>query len=294
MLRLRLNLILLLLFTGIALNIERIDFGAKEDVINLASFVYLLFGTAVISTILIPKNWKISTRNLVLFWAGIYLAIKTIPDTNHPLLGGVYTYISIAEIILLITFIILIRNVLENLQVLEETVANITMANVSNRVKNLDAAIPDVNKEFVRSRRYKRPLGIIVIELKPENIQTNIENLSKEILQIMMSRYSMSNLIRAIDKNIRRPDLILEQHQENRVILLLPEADTEDTKVVFENVQKLVEEKIGSPVAIGSAAFPDDAVTFDELVSRAEEMIAATAQLPSKVESIRETSDTQV
>lgn len=270
MLRLRFYLISLLLFIEIALNVERLDFGAKENAINLASFVYLLLGISVMSTILIPRKWKISTRTITIFWVVGYSIIKIIFRNDLPFVGGLYTYLSIAEIVIIVSSIILTRKVMESLEGLEETVANITLVDVSSRVKSLDEAAVEVRKELSRSRRYKRPLGVVVIKLKPENAHVNIDELSKDILRIMASHYSISNLIRAIDKELRRPDLILKQPIDNSVILLLPEGDGEATQTVTENIQALAERKIGSRVDIGYATFPNDAITFDGLVSYAE------------------------
>ena len=166
--------------------------------------------------------------------------------------------------------VILTRAVLVELEHLEETVANITMAGVSNRVKNLEEATDDINKEVVRSRRYTRPFSVIVIKLDQEKIQANVGNLSKDIFKTMMSRYSMSNLIRTLDKEIRRPDLILEQSKENRIILLLPETGTKAVQVVSGNIQKIARDDVNAPVDVGYAVFPDDALTFEDLVNKAE------------------------
>jgi len=273
MIRLRFYLVALLIFVGIALNLERIDFGAQEDVINLASFVYVLTGAAVVSTVLVPSRWKISTRSILIFWAFVYLVFKIALFNDRPLVGGSFTYLSIVELLILIELVLLTRKVMENLQGLEDTVANITLADISGRVKTLDEALGDINKEFVRSRRYKRPLGLIVIKLKPDNVQANIDTLSKDILKTMMSRYSMSNLIRELDKEIRRPDLIVEQHKENRIILLLPETDKKAAQTVSKNIHRIAETAIGSGVDIGAATFPDDALTFEDLVSQAESVV---------------------
>ena len=88
-----------------------------------------------------------------------------------------------------------------------------------------------------------------------------------------MSRYTMSNLIRALDKEVRRSDLILEQFDENRIVLLLPEANAKAVQAVFKNVEQLVEAKIGSNFSVGIASFPNDAITFEDLLTYAENQI---------------------
>jgi len=269
---LRFWLVSLLIFIGFVLNVERIDVGETTDVVNLASFVYVLSGVVVVSIILLPRSWNFSVFSLAVFWALVYLSIKFLTEPGS-LIGGINTYLTIVEFGIIIVFVILTRKVTDNLQILEETIANITMADVSSRVKNLDEAADDVSKEFTRSRRYKRNVGVVVIKLEPETTQAEIGMLSEDILKLVMSRFSMSNLIRLLDKEIRRPDLILEQYNENRIVLILPEADTEAVHAVSNNIQKMVATRIGYKISVGTAVFPDNAITFDDLLEFAEEHI---------------------
>lgn len=269
---LRFWLISLLIFIGFVLNVERIDVGETTDVVNLASFVYVLSGVIVVSIILLPRSWNFSVFSLAVFWALVYLSIKLLIDPGS-LIGGINTYLTIVEFGIIIVFVILTRKVTDNLHILEETIANITLADVSGRVKNFDEAADDVSKEFTRSRRYKRNVGVVVIKLEPENTQAEIGMLSEDILKLVMSRFSMSNLIRLLDKEIRRPDLILEQYNENRIVLILPEADTEAVHAVSNNIQKIIETRIGNKFSVGTAVFPDNAITFDDLLEFAEENI---------------------
>ena len=113
--RLRFWLICLLFSTGIALNIERLDIGTTENVVNLATFVYLLAGMSVISTILIPNDWNLHTNSIVIFWIILYFIIKIFILNDSPLVGGLYTYLTITEIVVLIVLIISTRKVMENL-----------------------------------------------------------------------------------------------------------------------------------------------------------------------------------
>ena len=291
-------LISLMLFTGFALNIERLDIGEAENIVDMASFVYVLAGAAVLSSIVLPRKWKIPTSLFVAFWVVVYAVVKALSVQERPAIGGVYTYLTVVEVVLIILLVIMTRILMGKLQELEEIVSNITLVDVSNRVKNLDSSLNDVNKEFARSRRYKRPLGVVVIRLKSENVPTNLKDLSTDILRMIVPRYLMNNLIRAVDKEIRRPDFILEQRSEDRIVLLLPEANAKAIKAVSANVQKIARDKVGAEVEVGVAAFPDDAVTFDDLLSRAEREIETLNNSASenqhsdlKVESTKQESE---
>lgn len=269
--RLRFWIIFLWIFTAFALNIERLDIGAQENIVNLNSFVYFLAGIAVISTILLPREWEVSTSYIVYFWVLIYLIIKFTTSKGQPIIGGLYTYISIVEIVILIVLVILTHKVMESLHDLENTVANITMTDVSFRVKKLEQAGSDISQEFTRSRRYKRPLSVITIKLNPEGIQSNTEHFSEDVIRLMMSRYAIGNLIRTLDRKLRRPDMILNHYNKNRIILLLPETNVQAAQTLSKIVQEIVEGEIGSDIFVGFATFPDNAITFDDLVSYAED-----------------------
>ncbi len=267
--RFRISLIQLLIFTGFLLNIERVDIGTDQNIINLETFMYIIAGIAISSTILLPNKWKLSTRTIATFWVIVYLIIKIGRSPEHPFLGGVHTYLTIVEISLLILAVILTRRVLEDMQSIENIIANITLADLSSRVKNLDQAMPDINKEIIRSRRYQRPLSILAIQISAETMQTNAEHLSQDIINTMLSRYAMSSLIRAIDKEIRRPDLILKHSEDNQIILMLPETDEQGTKVVIDNMKTIAHNIVGESVSLGAATFPQDALTFEELIKHA-------------------------
>ncbi len=269
---LRFWMVSLIIFIGFVLNVERIDVGGTTDVVNLASFVYVLSGVVVVSIILLPRSWNFSVFSLAVFWALVYVSIKLLTEAGS-ILGGINTYLTIVEFGIIIVFVILTRKVTDNLYILEETIANITLADVSSRVKNFDEAVDDISKEFTRSRRYKRNVGVVVIKLEPENTQAEIGMLSEDILKLVMSRFSMSNLIRLLDKEIRRPDLILEQYNENRIVLILPEADKQAVIAVSNNIQKIIKTRIGKKISVGAAVFPDNAITFDDLLEYAEENI---------------------
>lgn len=222
---------------------------------------------------LFQKKWGASTQNIVVFWITTYYIFKVGIINNRPLIGGVYTYLSVVEIIMLTLTILLARMLLENIQELENTVANITLSDVSPRVKKLEDSIRDIDKEITRSRRYNRPLGLLVLQIEPEIIEMELDSVSKDILDLMMRRYSISKLLRAIDKEIRRPDLIFEQQEENRIIILLPETEAMAIDTVKDHIQKIAAKHIDTKVTFGSASFPNDAITFEELINQVENLI---------------------
>jgi len=270
MLRLRTSLFIFLLVLGIFLNIERIDIGGQSGIVNIQSFVYILAAVAVLSTIWLPEIWRPPEAILIGFWLIIYFILKSVVFNNRPVLGSFYTYLTFTEAVFLTVLLLTVYRVSKYIYDLEETVATVTLGDVSDRVKRLDQAEKDISKELTRSRRYDSPLGIMVIKVHTENTQFNIQQTAEEILQGMMKRYTSNRLIRLLDRDLRRSDIVLEQTKDDHVVLLLPETNSEGINVLADRIRASAKLQLGLSLSCGYASFPRDALTFEELLDRAE------------------------
>src|SRR3990172_12425882 len=112
---LRRSIIALISLLAIFYNIERFDFG-QENVIDIQSFVYVIGLAAVLSIIFIPVLHRSSIYLPLVLWLGGYLFAKLlIFSDSRPLLGGLYTYLTVTEAGLLCILIWLAYHVACNL-----------------------------------------------------------------------------------------------------------------------------------------------------------------------------------
>ncbi len=250
-------------------NIERLDFGQK-DVINIDTFVYVLGILAVIAVIMIAALRNTPLPVSLALWLGLYLLCKLSFFNSRPLLGGVYTYLSITEVALVSILVWLAHNVGRGLHDFEEAVKNITLSDVNRRVRKLDEAIEDIRMELVRSRRHQRPLTVMLVEAKPESIRAALHRTVQEVQRAMMTRYVVTSLARVIGNQLRRTDMVLDQRDRGRFVILSPDTNVASSSVVVGRIQAAAAEQLGVSIACGLASFPDDALTFEELVHRAE------------------------
>ncbi|MBU1661053.1 MAG: hypothetical protein KKD28_06230 [Chloroflexi bacterium] len=257
------------------MNIERIDIGGQVDAIDIQTFVYFLTTVAVISAVLLPEYWRPPTWLLVGWWLIVYLFGKLFVFCCRPFLGGVYTYLTVTEVGMISVLVWTAYRVGKDLWDLEETVANVTLDDVSARVKRLDQSEDDISKELARSRRYDTPLSVMVLKVHPETVEFNIDRTSEDILQGMMRRYTLNKLLRLLDHDLRRTDLVLEQHRGDQVVLVLPETDTEGIDTLADRVRDIAQKQLGVKVTCGYASFPKDALTFDALLEQAEPHLIA-------------------
>lgn len=278
MMHLRRSIIALLFGLTFFFNIERMDFGQK-NIIDIQTFVYIVGIIAVLSVITIPTLWKSPLPVSLLLWLGVYLLCKLLIFSGRPILGGIHTYLSITEAALLSLMVALAHNVGRGLHDFEEAVKNITLSDVSRRVRRLDESIEDVRMELARSRRHQRPLTVMVVEAKPESIQVALHRTVQEVQRAMMTRYVVTSLARVIGNQLRRTDMVLDQRDRGRFVILSPDTNVASSTVVVDRIQSAAEQ-LGVSLACGIASFPDDALTFEELVHRAEANLQERTEMP--------------
>jgi GGDEF domain-containing protein len=245
------------------------DIGS-EDTVDIQSFVYVVGALAVMSVIGIPFLGRSRLAVPVILWLGAYLFCKVFVFTERPLWGDINTYLSITEMTLLWILIALARIVSRAFYDFEEVVQNITLSDVSHRVLTLREAENDIHNELTRGRRYQRPLSVVVVEPDPDSIQISLHRTVREVQQAMMIRYVVTSLARVFDQVLRRIDLIITQQEQGRFVILCPETNSDGSRVVIDRIREAVSAQLGVSVRCGAASFPDEALTFDELVTQAE------------------------
>lgn len=278
-------IIALLIGLTIFFNLERLNL-AQANVINLASFVYVLGAVALISVISIPTLWRSSVAVSFGIWLGIYIFSKIFLFNDRPIIGGLYTYLTITEMSLLSVLIWLAHKIAYTLHDFEEAIANISLSRVGGRVQPLDKAVDTIKGEMLRSRRFHRPLSVIVVMPEPESIKATLHHIVQEIQRAMMARYVFTSLAHVVSNYVERTNLVFEQSERNRFILLCPETKAADTIRLVERIRTVAAEKLGVSLACGVASFPDQALTFEELVNQAEKNLNYSAKL-SKASIVR-------
>ncbi len=266
------SIIALLIGLTVFYNLERLDIG-EANVIDIDSFIYIIGFIAIVLIIKIPILRRSNLSVSMTMWLGVYFLVKLLLWAffdRRPLLGGIYTYLSITEIALLLLLIWLAHNLASGLQDFEQAVERITFSDANKRIRHLYEADQEIQVEMFRSRHNHHPLSLIVVEPNPESIQATHHQLIKKVQQTMINGYVTNIVAQTLGKYLRRTDLILEQRDRGRFIILCPETNAADSKLLVEYIQTVAREQLGASVTYGFATFPDEAVTFEELVHQAE------------------------
>jgi hypothetical protein len=138
-----------------------------------------------------------------------------------------------------------------------------------HRAEQLDEGSQRVKIEFTRSRRYHRPLGLLLMEVDP---QFHKENGLKNIQSDIVNRFTAARIGQIIDDRIRQTDLVMRDRLW-RFVILCPETDYSSVRLLARRITQAVKEKTGSSVLWGIAAFPEEALTFDDMMKMARERL---------------------
>jgi GGDEF domain-containing protein len=254
-------------------NLERISFG--EDYyhfINIQGFVYGIALLSVISILVLPWLYKWNVAVPLVFWLGVYLVGKLLifKSPSHPAFGGFATFVTLAEITLVGLTIGIAHALARALQDFEQAVRNITLSGISHRLQNVDRAAENIRTELIRSRRYHTPVSVLVVEPEKESIQATLNRAVQEVQKAMMGRYVITSMAAVLTRILRRTDMVLEQGEKSRFIIVSPETDAEKSKVLMQHIRSTIADEMHVKVNCAVAEFPGEALTFEELVHHAE------------------------
>jgi hypothetical protein len=263
------SLIQLLVGLTFFFSIERIDFE-QSNIVDIHSFVYAFCILAVILIILLPQPVRWPVRRL--FFAGliIFIFLKLLVFNQRPFLGGLFTYLTLTEVGFLLLLIFLAHQVASGLREFQEASRYVTLAEAGQHGLNVEDAGPDIRREMTRSRHFHRSLSVIVVEPEKEDIKVVAPRLVVDIQQRMAENCLTSRLAELIGSQTRLVDIVMEDRENGRFIILCPEIDSQGSRLLTDRIQQTLREKLSVNVSFGVASFPQQALTFESLVAEAD------------------------
>jgi len=280
------QVVLVLIYVVAVFSLERLDIGSP-GAFNLHPFAYILVVLAMILTIIIPQLRRASIYLLIPLWGGVYLVLWSL------ILGQFSSFtidklqVAIIELVLVTTGVLLAHGLARHITQVEDTIESLAFGEIPGRATCLEDAAEAIKVELTRSRRYNHPLTVLVLEPDPETLQASLQRTLQEIRLNMAKRYANARLCQIVNEAARRTDLVLQQAKNGRFVILCPETEPDASTVLASRIQSLAHDNLGISIAWGAAAFPAEAVTFDELLQKAElKLLAPTAHpIPAPQES---------
>ena len=258
------------LYLGAVLVLAQFDY-ADSPIIDFAKYFYLTVMVTVPSVIFFPSIAKIPAVIPMIIWGSIYLVMLQVLDRTASAPNSTFPIV-LLEFILVEIGVYLGYQLAYGISHAESIMDALALSAFPNKVRDIELEGERIKIELTRSRRYDRPLGLVVIEPESEDGIVAREML-KSVQQDMLHRFTLARIGQIINDRIRQTDFVVKDHHR-RFIILCPETDLENTILFGSRISQAVEERANFHVLWGVAAFPEEALTFDDLLFKARERLA--------------------
>jgi len=247
-----------------------------SPIIDFASYFYLAVMIAVPVTLFFPSVSKVSSLFPLLIWAGIYMVLLQTLDRSISAKVGEFSVI-ILEFTLLEVGVWFAFQLTRQISHAESVMDAIALTAFPNRTHDIVEEEQRIKVELTRSRRYHRPLCAVMIATEGDDQKMTREML-KSIQHDLTHRFNFARIGQIIDDRVRQVDLVLRDHKD-RYIVLCPETELDNAMLLAGRIEKAIKERTSLDVRWGVAAFPDEALTFDDLLLKARERLNVSVQL---------------
>lgn len=256
------------LYLGFILILGQTDYTGRP-IINFASYFYLAVMVAIPVTLFFPSISKAQIP--LLFWGGIYMVILNTVDRSLST-NSADLPIIVLEFVLLEVGVWFAQQLATEIRYAESLMDALAFGAFPNRVQDIEAESQRIKVELTRSRRYQRPLSLLMIEVEPDDHEATVSAIARTIQHDMMNRFSFARVGQVIDDLIRQTDLFLRDRR-GRYVILCSETSLPDVELFAGRISRAVKDKTGLRMYWGYASFPDEALTFDDLMQKARERL---------------------
>ncbi len=258
---------------------------ANHPIINFANYFYITVIVALPLTLFFPSISRVSVYVPLVFWALVYLILTQVINRNLSATKG-QPSVLVLEFIGLEVGVWLAHQLACQISHAESFMDMLALTAFPNRAHDIDAESQRIKIELTRSRRYHRPLSAVVVQTESDD-QKITTAILKSVQHDLSSRFSLARVGQIIDDSIRQTDLVLRDYR-GRFVVLCPETDLENASLLGQRIARAVEDRTSLQVQWGAAAFPEEALTFDDLVQKALERLGNSPLRPPEVVSVIE------
>ena len=263
---------------------------ADQPLVNFANYFYLAVIVAMPLTLFFPKISRIPVHIPLLFWAIVYIVLLQLINRNYSANRGELPVIAL-EFMMLEVGVWFAHQLALQISHAESIMDALALSAFPNRARDIESEHQRIKIELTRSRRYHRPLSVVMIQSESDD-EKSIREAFKNIQHDLMSRFTSARVGQIIDDRIRQTDLVLRDYK-GRFVILCPETDLPSASLLAKRISQAIKERTSLRVFWGVAAFPEEALTFEDLLQKAHERLNDSTSLPSDLVSVVESHQVQ-
>ena len=261
------QLILLFIYVTAVFNLEELAIPNMPS-IKLHKYMDVLILVMIVFSILFRIFSKLPRYANLAFWMIVYFLLwfwgvkNPDPQANFELL--------LVEVFIVFVGVILVGDFVKKLIEMDDNLDNLILSSFSGRTLRMDEAAGDIKNELLRSRRYQHPMTVLVVKPEEDSIERRIEASAKEIQRGIARRYTLGKISEQLNLTARRPDIVVKHEDADKFIIICPETTAENSIMLAQRIKDAIGSSLGVKMRFGVATFPDDALTFEELLRKAD------------------------
>ncbi len=261
---LRISITVLITYIIAVLGIANID-RFQESFLDFSPTFFIVIAIVVFSELilvgyLIRIGVRVSSYITMFFWVVVYIIIEIYYSNRE-----VSLEVHIIQVLLIVLASVLAYEVGKRIGEVHKALEGLSSSAYPNRVREIESARDLIVAEITRSRRYHHPLSVLTIRL--EMPKKKVEAL-KEIDSLavdMIERFAIAKASKIFSDLARSTDIIL-QDVNGQFVLLCPETNLSSINILAGRMEAAVQEGLNATIAWGGASFPDEALTFEDLL----------------------------
>ncbi len=265
-------IVVLFLWVSFFFNIERLHIN-KSELINIAFPVYVVVTVILVLGLVLPLWRPISTTSMLLVAFVAFWSAKVL--YGRPFWGEAYTYLTLLELGAVLITAALAHKVGQLIADFVETVRALFLADLEGRVVSSDQAEGIVKREMQSARRRNFPLSILVVEADAAGAAVELGATAQEIQRLLTQRMGLIRLTRLLAHSLRPSDSIVEEIDQRRWILMTSEVHQTQATAILQRLNDQSKRQFGIRLRYGAASFPEEGLTFEDLVAKAQQDLSA-------------------
>lgn len=267
---LKLSITLLIVYVITVLGIANIE-KFQEGILDFTPLFFIVVAVAVFSELilisaLLRAGVKLQYYAAPAFWVLVYVVLWVLGVGESTSIQ-----VHLVQILLILLSSILAYDVGRRIGELDKTLEGLSSNAYPNRAREIDASRDLIAAEITRSRRYHHPLSVLTIRLGKPQSRDGWKDL-ESIADDMFQRFVVAKASQILSDLTRTTDTILLD-RDGQFIVLCPESNFKDTTILAERLETAMEDKLKTKINWGSAAFPDEAISFEDLMETAKKRL---------------------
>jgi hypothetical protein len=173
---------------------------------------------------------------------------------------------------------------------IQQALIDLGLGQLQNEVESFEAGQQAIYREIRWARRSQQPMALLAISISDQSIERLLDQKSKPGLTHKLVReaqgevwrsYAMTQVAKLLLAEL--DDTAIVAKRRHYFVVALPGADREQSSARAERIKTISDIKLETKLNIGVAVFPNDAVTFESLLERAEAAMTGMDAAPGIV-----------